>query len=259
MALVRRKTGATGATGETRAEKMFKPTEPTLEIQEQSPGLTGGSINLGDGVKLASGETPGQQTARAVQTESLKRQQEFKENLSGLTNIMKVHVAAFKSMSERAGGSGRVKGVQNFLSGKLGELAPTLTGGLIPENPEVVAFKGNMRETALQLAKMTGTGGRPAIRLIEMLHETLANVGSTDQELSSQVRTSLLTSMGRMLGSKGINMTNEDMQTLSSVIDDIIATPSFNSGGFEEAGQVMTDKNGRKAIIKNGKIVMELS
>jgi len=148
-------------------------------------------------------------------------------------NLLRSTVAAWKTMRETTGESGRIAGVKNWVAGKLGELSPSIG---VKENPNVVAFQGQINETASALAKIANPSGRPGPELIRMFKETLMNLGSTDKEMQAQMRDSIHSAYSRAFASRGQTYDKVTRAKIDSIVDNVVNTPSYSGQDSDPLG-----------------------
>jgi len=181
-------------------------------------------------------------TAPKTTTKFAEKATEIDLQAKAVENLLRSTVAAWKTMREKSGGSGRLYGIKNWVAGALGEQSPKVG---VEENENVVAFKGQINETASALAKIANPSGRPGPELIGMFKETLPNIASSDKEMQAQIRDSLHSAYSRAFAAQGKTYDKETRAKVDKIVDNVINTPSYNKG----EKRTITLPSGKKIVI----------
>lgn len=164
---------------------------------------------------------------------------EVAQNMKTVENLLRSTVASWKTMREANGQAGRVAGLKNQVEG--------ITG----TNPNVQPYAGQLNETASALAKIANPSGRPGPEMINMFKKGLPNLYSNDKEMAVNVRETMHAAMARYYASIGKSYTKEDRAANNALVDEIIATPSYNGNTMTITPDIQKafDKTGIKGKI----------
>jgi len=209
------------------------------EFQAPKPGPTLESVTFGD-TKIGLGG----EAQRKADIQKAQRVELVQRAAIDVENQMRALIGQFNAFKKLEGEPGRGTGIRAGIESKLGEFTPGFLRAPKGEgelNPEIASMRGQIQESIIALGKIQVEGVRIPIALLERLEKTVLNLGSTEGEVATQVRSSLLNAFNRFMSAVGISVGSEQRKRMLTIIDDVLKTEALPSatleGGVTGVGQ----------------------